>query len=241
LIVQFDQGEPEAGKSRLYALASGTGKTRWEQRRAVPSSWTTPLVIEAAGRTQIITMAEPWVISYDAATGAELWRVDCLGGDLAPSPVLAGGLLVLASPGHGIIGIRTDGQGDVTKTHIAWKFDETVPDITSPTTDGERIYVATTSGLAVCLEAATGVKLWEKDLELTFNASPLRVGRHLYLMDTKGATIVAEAGPAWQEVARANLGEGVYASPACVGGRLFVRGVQHLWCIGNGASAHGGN
>jgi outer membrane protein assembly factor BamB len=237
VIVQFDQGEAEEGKSRLYALEGATGAVRWEQRRAVPSSWTTPMIIEGGGVPQIITLAEPWVISYDAATGAERWRADCLGTDLAPGPVLAGEVLVVVSPGRHLVGLRTDGQGDVTKTHVVWQFDESTPDITTPVTDGNRLYFVTTSGLMYCLDATTGKKIWDKDLELEFNASPLRVGRQLYLTDTKGVTRVVEAGDAFREVARAELGEPVHASPALVNGRFYVRGSQHLFCLGPKAAS----
>jgi hypothetical protein len=195
------------------------------------------MIIEGGGVPQIITLAEPWVISYDAATGAERWRADCLGTDLAPGPVLAGEVLVVVSPGRHLVGLRTDGQGDVTKTHVVWQFDESTPDITTPVTDGNRLYFVTTSGLMYCLDATTGKKIWDKDLELEFNASPLRVGRQLYLTDTKGVTRVVEAGDAFREVARAELGEPVHASPALVNGRFYVRGSQHLFCLGPKAAS----
>jgi outer membrane protein assembly factor BamB len=98
LIVQLDQGESENCKSVLYALDGSTGKVVWQTPRKVPSSWASPLVIEAAGKAQVIALAVPWVIAYAATDGKELWRADCLNGEVLPSPIFAGGLLLVPSP-----------------------------------------------------------------------------------------------------------------------------------------------
>ena len=77
---------PNSGK--VVELNRG-GRVVWEQVRAVPSSWTTPIVIRAGGRDQVITAADSWIIAYDPADGKELWRVKTDHGDAAPSPVAA--------------------------------------------------------------------------------------------------------------------------------------------------------
>ena len=120
LIVQLDQGDSEDNKSKLYALDGRTGQIVWQRPRKVGASWATPIVIEAAGKAQVITLAVPCVIAYAATDGAELWRVEGLNGEITPSPVFAGGLLFVASPSEKLLAIRPDGQGDVTKTHVVW-------------------------------------------------------------------------------------------------------------------------
>jgi outer membrane protein assembly factor BamB len=232
LILQFDQGEAEAGKSRLYAFEAATGRLLWEQRRSVPSSWATPLVIEAANRQQIITLGQPWVIAYDFTDGRELWRVDCLGSDLAPSPIFAGGLVLAVSAGKQMTAIRPDGQGDVTKTHVAWITEDNIPDITSPAGDGDLVFLATTDGMLTCLETKSGAKRWEQRLDLEFNASPTLVGDRLLLVSTKGVAVSVAAENTFRELGRAELGEGVHASPAIVDGRIYLRGLTNLFCLG---------
>ena len=60
LILQLDQGDPEEdGKSMLYALDGQTGKVVWLRPRKAGASWASPIVIDAAGRAQIITLAAP--------------------------------------------------------------------------------------------------------------------------------------------------------------------------------------
>jgi outer membrane protein assembly factor BamB len=232
LIVQYDQGEPDDDKSRLYAFDPATGALRWEQRRSVPATWTSPLVIETSGQRQLITLGEPWAISYDLRSGQELWRVECLGGDLAPSPIYAGGLLYVIHPHQSILAIRPDGEGDVTETHVAWRYEEGAPDITSPVSNGSHLFTVSTFGTLSCLDAQTGKALAERQLDLEFNASPLLVGKRLLLFATSGLALVLTADPTMEELTRMELGEKVHASPAILDGRLYVRGEEHLYAIG---------
>ncbi len=232
LIVQLDQGEAEQNRSRLYAFDGRTGRVLWERTRSVPASWSTPIVIQAAGKPQIITLGVPWVIAYAAADGAELWRVEGLNNEVTPSPVFAAGLVLAVSPNEKLIAIRPDGQGDVTKTHVAWEAEDNIPDISSPVSDGELVFTLSTPGMLTCYDLKDGKKQWEQDLGAEYNASPSLAGRRLYLVSIKGSVLVAEAGRAFKELARNEMGEAIFASPAFVGGRIFMRGVKHLFCIG---------
>jgi outer membrane protein assembly factor BamB len=234
LLVLYDQGDGKDGKSRLFAFDGATGAERWHQPRPVAASWSTPLVAEVAGQAHILTLGEPWVIGYDAPTGREVWRLDCLGTDLAPMPVIAGDLLVVVSPGNHVSGLRMDGEGDVTKTHQVWQYDEYVPDITSPLSDGQRVYLVITYGDLVCVDGTTGAQLWEESLDLEFNASPTLVGEHIYVFSAEGTAVVFTAGEEYREVSRGELHEPVRASPAFVGDQIFVRTTGHLVCLGAG-------
>ncbi len=232
LFVQYDQGKAEQQRSRLYAYDTATGRVVWEQRRAMPSSWTTPLLLEAAGRSQLITAGEPFAISYDSTTGRELWRADCLGADLAPSPIFANDLLYLVHASVSIVALRVDGSGDVTKTHVAWHYEEGAPDIVSPVTDGTNLFALATWGTLTCIDARTGGKVGEKDLEMEFNASPILLGQRLLLVGVSGAAWILSADPGLGVLARAELGEKVHASPALVDGRLYLRAQDHLYAVG---------
>jgi outer membrane protein assembly factor BamB len=232
LIVQFDQADAEAGKSRLYAFDTATGRELWQQRRPVGASWGTPIIVEQTNRTQIIALGEPWLMGYDPANGTELWRAECLGSDLAPMPVIAAGMVIVSSPNKHLAAIRPDGVGDVTKTHIAWTLEDYVPDITSPLATDDLLFSVTTSGLLGCVDVKTGKKVWDADLNADFNASPTLVGDKVYLISLKGEAIVLAAAREMKELARGHLGEPVHASPAFVGGRVFIRGTKNLFCLG---------
>ncbi len=232
VILQIDQGDSEEGKSKLYALDGRTGQVVWQRPRKVGSSWATPIVIEAAGKGQVITLAVPNVVAYAASDGTELWRVDCLNGEVTPSPVFAGGLVLVASPSEKLLAIRPDGQGDVTKTHVAWTSEDNVPDVTSPVSNGELVFMLTTSGMLTCLDAKDGKKQWDHDFEFECHASPSIAGNGLYVFGQKGTAVVVAAGRQFEELFRTQMSDGFHASPAFAQGSIVLRGVTNVWCLG---------
>jgi outer membrane protein assembly factor BamB len=232
LIVQLDQGEPDEGKSKLYALDGRTGRVVWERPRKVGGSWASPIVIEAAGKAQVIVLAVPWVIAYAAKDGAELWRVEGLNGEITPSAAFAGGLVFVPSPSEKMLAIRPDGSGDVTKTHVVWTNEDNVPDVTSPASNGDLVFALTTSGMLTCYDPKDGKKLWEHDFEMECHASPTLSGNRLYLLGQKGTAVVVEAARQFKELFRAEMGDAFHASPAFASDRIFLRGVTNVWCLG---------
>lgn len=232
VIVQYDQGtDAEDGLSALVALDAATGKRVWETPRPVPNSWSTPILIEHEGRSQVVTSGSPWVIAYNPTDGKELWRANCLHGDVAPSPTYGAGLVFVAQDGAELVAIRPHGEGDVTSTHIAWKVAGNLPDAVSPLCDGRQVYVITSWGLLTCYSTG-GEKLWEQDLEASFYGSPTLVGNNIYVVDREGVTHIFRGGRTFKRVARCPLGEASTCSPAFVGGRIYIRGAQHLFCVG---------
>jgi outer membrane protein assembly factor BamB len=232
LVVQMDQGEAKSARSRLYAFDGRTGQIRWQRSRNVPSSWASPIVIEAAGKTQIITLADPWVIAYSANDGVELWRADCLHGEVLPSPIFAGGLVIVASPADRLIALRPDGAGDVTKTHVAWTSEENVPDIASPVSNGELVFAIMTGGLLTCFDVKTGAKQWEHDFEMESYASPSIAGGMLYLVGLKGDVAIVEPARQFKEIFRTKTGDEFQASAAFADGRIYLRGKTNVVCLG---------
>lgn len=229
LIIQLDQGEPENNKSKLIAINGRNGQILWQRPRPVGSSWSTPTAFEANGRAQIVALAVPWAIGYSAADGAELWRVDGFKGEITPSPVSANGWLLAISPSEKLMCIRTDGSGDVTGSHVVWSYSDNVPDVTSPVSNGELAFTITTGGVLTCLDMKDGKKVWEKDLDTDFHASPALVGNLMLLLSQKGLVLVLEAGRSFREIHRASLPDEFHASPAIVRGSMFLRGQTNLW------------
>lgn len=236
LILQLDQGEHEDGKSKLLAVEGRTGRTVWEKPRPVGSSWASPIVIEAAGKPQIITLSLPWTIAYSATDGTELWRVENLNGEVTPSPAFAGGLVLVASPSEKLQAIRPDGPDPNTKTNVVWANEDNVPDVTSPACNGELVFAVTTSGLLTCYDLKDGKKLWEHDFETECHASPVIAGNRLFLFSQKGAGIVVQAAREFKELYRTDMPDTFHATPALVQDRVYLRGVTNIWCLGTTAA-----
>jgi outer membrane protein assembly factor BamB len=232
LLIQLDPGETQAAGSKLISLQGASGRVLWERSRPVPASWATPIVIEAAGKTQIVTLANPWVIAYTLAGGNELWRAQLLENEVVPSPVFAGGFVLLLSPGARLMALRPDGTGDVTKTGVAWATGENVPDIASPVGNGELVFTVTSGGMATCFGANDGKKIWETNLDTEVQASPGIMGGRLFILGESGALAALQAGRECHEMGRTQVPDKFDASPAFANGRVFLRGVTNLYCLG---------
>lgn len=237
VIVQYDQGEAKDGLSKVLAFDGASGAEAWSKPRPVGASWATPIICQAAGKAQIITLADPWVIAYSAADGAEIWRANCLEGEVTPSPIFSNGTVFVVSPTHKLQAIRPDGQGDVTKSHLGWVAEDGIPEVTSPVSNGHLVFLIDSNGMLTCYDAKDGKKQWENDFSEEFQASPSLAGQRLCLITKKGTLIAVEPGREFKEVGRFAIGEEVTASPAFSENRMFVRSAKHLICIGTKASA----
>jgi outer membrane protein assembly factor BamB len=213
-------------------LQGASGRVLWERGRPVPASWATPIIIDAAGKTQIITLANPWVIAYALADGNELWRAKLLENEVVPSPVFAGGLVLLLSPGAKLIALRPDGTGDVTTARVAWATEENVPDIASPVSHGELVFTVSSAGIATCFEVSDGKKIWETNLNTEVQASPGVAGDRLFVLGETGTLVTLQAGRELQELGRLQLPDKFVASPAFANGHIFLRGMTNLYCLG---------
>ncbi len=233
LLVQYDQGSYEDIKSRMIAYDVTNGSVVWQRNREVPGSWTSPIVVDVDGVAQVITVADPWVIAYNAVSGDEIWRANCMGSDVAPSPIYANGIVFVAQPWEALTAIKANGSGDVTDSHILWQSDDAIPDICSPVTDGELIFMVTSPGTLTCYDIADGSTVWQKELKHSFSASPCLVGKNIYLISDNGVVFIVEASREFKELGRCSISEGVVASPAFADGRMYVRGKKNLYCIGS--------
>ncbi len=234
LIIQNDQvSDDEQEKSALIALEGYSGEVVWETKRPVENSWSSPIVVEVEDKYQVITCGEPWVIGYDASTGEELWRADCLGADTAPSPIYTNGLVLAIEPYSKMSAIRPNGRGDVTESHIAWTITEGGPDICSPVANDEYVFMLGTEGWLTCYNLSDRKRVWGYDLKEGITSSPVLVGNKMYLLSEDGVMHIIEIGPEVKEIAKCELGEESSGSPAFADGRIYIRGVENLYCIGN--------
>lgn len=232
VIVQWDVGM-EAGQSKLMALDWQTGDVVWQTPRPVPNSWSSPAVAKIGDAYRVLTAASPYVIAYDPKTGSELFRAQCVEGDIAATPIIADGKVLTMQPYQKLVALDTkDAVGDVTATHILWQAEEAMPDICSPLSDGKFVWTLTSDGQLGCYNLADGRQVYTKSLELMFQASPSLANGKLYLLSTTGTMIVAEAGGEYKEVGRCALNEPCFASPAFAEGRLYIRAKEHLYGIG---------
>ncbi len=219
----------------LVALDRATGREVW--RAPLPASresYASPLVARVAGRDQALIVGGIRTASYDADTGAPLWS--CAGpAEFCAATVACGPDTVYATGGYpekALLAIRADGAGDVTGTHVRWKSDKKAGYVPSPLLDGDRLWAVSDTGLLRCYAAATGAVAWEHDFKAPFYSSPVLADDRLYLFDRKGKGYVVAAAPPFGVLAENTLPQGVFATPVIVGGRIYLRTLQDLYCLG---------
>lgn len=232
LVVQLDQDEEAPGGSKLLAFEPATGRKLWEQGKPTHGSWASPVIFEAGGKPQILTLALPFAMTHSLADGHELWRAEIMEGEITPSPIYAGGLAIMVSPNGGLYALRADGAGDVTKSHAAWKTEDNIPDVTSPVSSGDLVFTVTSSGGVGCFDLKDGKQVWQKDLECEVQSSPAIAGEQLFVLSTKGDLISLRVGREFKELGRATFEDVFHASPAFAGSRVILRGATNLWCLG---------
>ncbi len=233
IIIQYDNGLHDDDLSWLIALDWQSGETVWRTPRAVTNSWTTPIIIETQQGNQLITVSEPYLTAYNPDDGLEIWRTDRMSGEIAPSPIYDNGLVMVISPYVEMAAVEPGGDEMIDESYFKWTADRGIPDIASPVSDGQRVYLLSTYGGALAVHSIQdGNLIWQDQLGGEFHASPSIVGDKVYLFSIEGVGYVLEAADEFVKLAENPLGQEVHASPAFVEGRMYIRGEEHLFCIG---------
>jgi len=139
-------------------------------------------------------------------------------------------------PGRNVlVAVRAGGRGDITETHVEWEQTRALPYVASPLVHDGRVYYVKRGGLISCLDARSGkVHYQAKRLGLggEYYATPILVGNRVIVASERGAVFVLSSGDEFEVVARNELGEGIYATPAVVDNTLYIRTEGHLWAFG---------
>jgi outer membrane protein assembly factor BamB len=237
LIVNCDGN---GGEAFVAALDTRTGKTRWKTSRRWPAdqAYSTPLVIRAGERDEVISVGAFRAAAYDAATGKEIWRVEYGDGfSNVPRPVYGHGLVYIATGFQqpSLLAVRADGAGDVTRTHVAWTLRRAAPYTPSPLLVGDELYVISDMGIASCVDAATGAMRWQQRLGGNHSASPVYADGRIYFLSEEGIATVIAAGTTFRLLAANQLDGATLASMAVTDKSFIIRTNTHLYRIGEPA------
>ncbi len=246
-ILHFDGSDHQY----VAALDKGTGKTVWKTNRSVDfqdldtdgkpmregdyrKGFATPLVASFSGPPILISPGSKATYAYDPLTGRELWRTEeRKNHSVVVRPCVANGFIYIAT-GMGkasLWAIRPGGSGVVTDTHVAWKVNENVPGKPSVVVVGDLLFMMSDSGVASCIDAKTGARVWEQKVGGHYSASPLHAEGRVYFFSEEGKTTVIEAGRTFKQLAQNELDDGFMGSSAVSGKALFLRTKTHLYRV----------
>jgi len=223
----------------LVALDKRTGKDIWRTRRRDYRGWSTPIVVDAGSRRELVLNGHEGVQAYDPATGRELWFCKSVVGRGEPTVTPAGeGLCVVNGlKGGEIYLVRPGGDGDVTQSRMGWHTPRRgARDTPSPIVVGDFIFVTDMDGLATCYSANDGHIYWKERLEGKHSGSPIAANGLVYITNEEGKTLVIKPGPKLETAAEnklvADKDEIFRASPTPCDGQIFIRSTTVLYCIG---------
>ena len=234
----------------LVALDKTNGQTIWKTDRTAEwndlgddgkpimegdlrKAYSTPLIVDAGGKKQMLTVGAKALYGYDPADGRELWKVIVPAYSGAARPVYSDGIAYMVS-GFGkteLLAIRVDGSGDVTDTNVVWKIKKSVPRTPSPVLIDDLLFTINDTGTVMCLDASTGEAIWKQFIRGNCAASLLYADGRIYAFNRDGKATVFKAAREYEALATNKLDSGFMASAAVSGKAIFLRTKTHLYRI----------
>ncbi|MBX7103641.1 MAG: PQQ-like beta-propeller repeat protein [Gemmataceae bacterium] len=257
LFIQCDNEE----KSFVVALDAKTGNELWRADRPEKSGWSTPYIWKTKDRTDLVTIGSQRVRGYDPATGKLVWELNVGGGQCSASPVAdderlyvgtgmggggrpgGGGDANAPRPGGTLFAVKAGATGDISlkegetsNAGVAWSAARVWPAAASPLAYQGHVYLLERNGgMVSCFDAKTGKPAYARERISTakaFWASPWAHDGKIFCLDEDGQTHVLKAGPKFEVLGKNELSKELYwSTPAAADGALFIRGVDHLYCV----------
>lgn len=221
----------------LVGLDAKTGEQLWRQG-GIEQAWSTPALVEAGGRTEVVVSAKGKLAAFDPEKGTPLWTAKGIPDYICPTPATKDGVVYIIGGRRGMgMAVKAGGSGDVTDSHVLWTCD-IGSNVTSPTLyEGHLYWFADSGREAYCVNAASGEIVYRERLnpkaDTTYGSATVADGR-IYVTDRSGTTFVLAARPEFELLARNTLEDGSVfnASPVVSEGQFLLRSDTFLYCIG---------
>lgn len=221
----------------IAALDRKTGDLVWKHDRPKLPNYTSPIILNVAGREQLIFSGCNLVTSFEPLSGEKLWEIKGSTEECVTSTVTDGQLIYTSGgyPKNHMAAVKADGSGTVVWENTTRVY---VPSMLSK--DGY-LYAVLDAGVATCWKCDTGKEIWKERIEGTFTASPVLVGDNIFVTSETGKTYIFKASPdGYSPVAQNQLAEEVFATPTICGSRIYMRAAstiegkrqETLYCLG---------
>lgn len=223
VIVQYDnQNSP-----KVVALDLATGAERWSKSRTEKVTWSSPVIATVGNTPQLVLMGNPAITGYNPNNGEQLWRVECLSGEVGASACSSNGVIFGASEYAKLVAINgADGS-------VLWESNEYLPEVSSPVATKDNLYLATSYGLVASFDTQTGELRKEHELNTEFYSSPVIAEGKIYLFSNDGKMHIFSANNDFNLINSFETGERTFATPAFTDGRIVVRTEKSIYCVEN--------
>jgi outer membrane protein assembly factor BamB len=220
LIIQYQNNS----NAKILALSTKNGNQVWSKSAKDKIAWSSPIIATLGGKSALVVMGNPAIAAYNPGNGAELWRVECMSGEVGSSPASAGGVVFGASEYAKCIAI--DGATGET----LWEASDYLPECSSLAATKDLVFCATSYGMVCAYDAKTGEVKKEHDLTTPFYSSPVVVDGKVYLFSNSGKVYIFSAST-FDLITAFETGEKTFATPAFTDGMMIVRTDKSLYCV----------
>ncbi len=220
LIIQYQNND----KSQILALNAKTGSQVWSKSTKDKIAWSSPIIATLGGKSALVVMGNPAIAAYNPSNGAELWRVECMSGEVGASPASSGGVVFGASEYAKCIAI--DGATGET----LWEASDYLPECSSLAATSSLVFCATSYGMVCAYDAKTGEVVKEHDLTTPFYSSPVIADGKVFLFSNSGKAYIFSASD-FSLITSFETGEKTFATPAFTDGMMIVRTDKSIYCV----------
>ena len=220
LIIQYQNNS----NAQILALNTKNGNTAWSKKGNDKISWSSPIIATLGGKTALVVMGNPAIAAYNIGNGSELWRVECMSGEVGSSPTCAGGVVFGASEYAKCVAI------DGATGEVLWETSDYLPECSSLAATKDLVFCATSYGMVCAYDAKTGEVKKEHDLTTPFYSSPVVVDGKVYLFSNSGKVYIFSAST-FDLITSFDTGEKTFATPAFTDGMMIVRTDKSLYCV----------
>jgi outer membrane protein assembly factor BamB len=223
VIVQYDnQNAP-----KVVAFDLATGAERWSKDRKEKITWSSPVIAYINNTPQLVLMGNPAITAYNPNNGEQLWRVECLTGEVGASACSSNGIVFGASEYSKLVAINgTDGS-------VLWEGNDFLPEVASPVATKDNLYLATSYGVVASYDTRTGQLRKEHELNTEFYSSPIIAEERIYLFSNDGKMHIFSADNDFRLLNSFETGEKTFATPAFTDGKIIVRTEKSIYCVEN--------
>ena len=221
LIIQYDNNS----NAKLIALSTVNGNQLWSKSRKDKIAWSSPIIAKASGQQAVIVMGNPAITAYSVSNGSELWRVECMSGEVGSSPCASNGIIFGANEYATCIAINA------ATGEKLWEAGDCLPECSSPVATKDMLYVATSYGAVCAYNAKDGTVVKQHELSTPFYSSPVIADGKIWLFSNSGKCYVFSTGKDFKLITSFETGEKTFATPAFTDGMMVVRTDKSLYVV----------
>lgn len=136
---------------------------------------------------------------------------------------------------NGMLGIKLGGKGDMTDTNIIWQYHKSIPQLPSALVYKDVLYMVNDGGTVTTIEPLSGKVIQKGRIKgggTSFYSSPVAADNKVFITSRKGMVSVLRSGGSLDVLALNDMQELCFATPAIADGRIYLRTVNTLYCLG---------